>query len=156
VLILDEPFSGLDPLVRDEFMEGLLHQAGEMTVLVSSHELTEIEGVATHVAFLDEGTLLFEEGMNDLTARFREVHLTLDREVSAPSQAPKGWLNIRTLGNVVVFVDSRFSEDRLKDELGSLNGSVRNVDAQPMALRSIFIALARAARDAAELRESEI
>ena len=39
LLILDEPFSGLDPLVRDEFMEGLLQQAGEMTVLISSHEL---------------------------------------------------------------------------------------------------------------------
>jgi ABC-2 type transport system ATP-binding protein len=55
LLVLDEPFSGLDPLVRDEFMEQLLRQAGEMTVLISSHELGEIDGVATHVAFLDEG-----------------------------------------------------------------------------------------------------
>src|ERR1700751_85093 len=59
LLILDEPFSGLDPLVRDEFMEGLLNQAGEMTILISSPELGEIDGVATHVAFLDEGRLLF-------------------------------------------------------------------------------------------------
>src|SRR5207244_3011050 len=48
LLILDEPFSGLDPLVREEFMEGLLEQAGEMTILISSHELGEIDGVATH------------------------------------------------------------------------------------------------------------
>src|SRR5581483_5950806 len=61
LLVLDEPFSGLDPLVRDEFMEGLLQQAGEMTVLISSHELAEIEGVASHIAFLDRGTLLFQE-----------------------------------------------------------------------------------------------
>ena len=78
LLILDEPFSGLDPLVRDEFMEGLLDQAGEMTILISSHELGEIDGVATHVAFLDEGKLLFQESMSDLTGRFREVHVTLD------------------------------------------------------------------------------
>jgi ABC-2 type transport system ATP-binding protein len=45
LLILDEPFSGLDPLVRDEFMEQLLKQAGEMTILISSHELGEIDGV---------------------------------------------------------------------------------------------------------------
>jgi ABC-2 type transport system ATP-binding protein len=146
LLILDEPFSGLDPLVRDEFMEGLLDQAGEMTVLVSSHELSEIEGVATHVAFLDEGKLLFEESMSDLSARFREVHVTLDREASAPGRAPQEWLDVRTTGNVLMFVDSRFSEDRLNDGLGLLNGSVRNVDTQPMALRSIFTALARAAR----------
>jgi ABC-2 type transport system ATP-binding protein len=64
---VDEPFSGLDPLVRDEFMEGLLGQAGDMTILISSHELAEIDGVATHVAFLDEGKLLFQESMSDLT-----------------------------------------------------------------------------------------
>src|ERR1700686_841973 len=78
LLVLDEPFSGLDPLVRDEFMEGLLQQAGDMTILISSHELGEIDGVATHVAFLDEGKLLFQESMSDLIARFREVHVTLD------------------------------------------------------------------------------
>jgi ABC-2 type transport system ATP-binding protein len=150
VLILDEPLSGLDPLVRDEFMEGLLEQAGEMTVLMSSHELNEIEGVATHVGFLDQGKLLFEEPMSELTDRFREVHVTLDRPAAAPVRAPKEWLNLRTMGNVVMFVDSRFSEDRL--DFGVLNGSVRNVDAQPMSLRSIFTALAAATRDAAESR----
>jgi ABC-2 type transport system ATP-binding protein len=60
-------------LVRDEFMEGLLQQAGE------------IDSVATHVAFLDEGKLLFEESMSDLSGRFREVHLTLEREARAPA-----------------------------------------------------------------------
>jgi ABC-2 type transport system ATP-binding protein len=155
LLILDEPFSGLDPLVRDEFMEGLLQQAGEMTILISSHELNEIDGVATHVAFLDEGKLLFEESMSDLTARFRQVQVTLDRVASPPGNAPGEWLNMRTVGNVLMFVDSRFSEDRLQTGIGSLNGSVRNVDTQPMALRSIFTALARAARDRADLKEGK-
>src|SRR3954470_5719855 len=59
LLVLDEPFSGLDPLVRDEFMGRLLEQAGAMTVLISTHELADIEDVATDVAFLDNGTLLF-------------------------------------------------------------------------------------------------
>jgi ABC-2 type transport system ATP-binding protein len=147
LLILDEPFSGLDPLVRDEFMEGLLQQAGEMTILISSHELSEIEGVASHVAFLDDGKLLFQESMGDLTARFRDVRVTLDRTASPPGRAPTEWLNVRTLGNVLMFVDSRFSEDQLSAGLATLNGSVRSVDAQPMALRSIFTALARAARE---------
>lgn len=153
LLILDEPLSGLDALVRDEFMEGLLQQAGEMTILMSSHELNEIENVATHVAFLDEGRLLFEESMTDLTNRFREVHVTLDRVASPPDHAPKEWLNLRTMGNVVTFVDSRFSEERLGAGVRLLNGSVRNMDAQPMPLRSIYTALAMAARDAGELRQ---
>jgi ABC-2 type transport system ATP-binding protein len=149
LLILDEPFSGLDPLVRDEFMEGLLEQAGEMTILISSHELSEIDGVATHVAFLDEGKLLFQESMSDLTGRFREVHVTLEREASSNGQLPKEWLQARTVGNVLTFVHTRFSEDGLGERLDAIVGEVRRIDAQPMALRSIFTTLARAARDGA-------
>jgi len=147
LLVLDEPFSGLDPLVRDEFMEELLRQAGEMTVLISSHELGEIDGVATHVAFLDEGKLLFEESMSDLTGRFREVHITMEREASAPGQVPPQWLDVKAAGNVLMFVDTRFSGDGLGERVESLVGGVRRIDAQPMPLRSIFTTLARAARD---------
>jgi ABC-2 type transport system ATP-binding protein len=147
LLILDEPFSGLDPLVRDEFMEGLLDQAGEMTILISSHELGEIDGVATHIAFLDEGKLLFQESMSDLTRRFREVHVTLDVEAKRPNQTPKEWIELRTMGNVLTFVDSRFDESGLGERIRSRINGVREIDSQPMALRSIFTTLARAARD---------
>jgi ABC-2 type transport system ATP-binding protein len=154
LLVLDEPFSGLDPLVRDEFMEGLLQQAGEMTILISSHELGEIDGVATHVAFLDEGKLLFQESMSDLVGRFREVHVTLDHN-GTPSKEivttpfPKCWLSIRTVGNVLSFVDTQFSESDVNERLRSLVGHVKTVDAQPMALRTIFTTLARASREGA-------
>jgi ABC-2 type transport system ATP-binding protein len=147
LLTLDEPFSGLDPLVRDEFMEGLLEQAGEMTILISSHELGEIDGVATHVAFLDEGKLLFQESMSDLTGRFREVHVTLETEAVRPGRLPKEWMQVRTLGNVLTFVDSRFDESGLGESVRSQIRGVRGIDAEPMALRSIFTTLARAARD---------
>lgn len=147
LLVLDEPFSGLDPLVRDEFMEELLRQAGEMTILISSHELGEIDGVASHVAFLDEGKLLFEESMSDLTGRFREVHITMEREARAPSQPPPQWLDVKAAGNVLMYVDTRFSDDGLGERVESLVGGVRRIEAQPMPLRSIFTTLARAARD---------
>ena len=149
LLVLDEPFSGLDPLVRDEFMEGLLHQAGEMTILISSHELGEIDGVATHVAFLDEGKLLFQESMSDVMARFREVRVTLERESAAPTHAPSDWLQLRTMGNVVSFVDTQFSKDGLGERVKALLPGVRDIDTQPMGLRSIFTTLARTARESA-------
>lgn len=149
LLVLDEPFSGLDPLVRDEFMESLLHQAGEMTILISSHELAEIDGVATHVAFLDEGKLLFQESMSDVMARFREVRVTLERAPAAPTDAPSDWLQLRTVGNVVSFVDTQFSEDGLGERVKALLPGVRDIDTQPMGLRSIFTTLARTARDCA-------
>jgi ABC-2 type transport system ATP-binding protein len=146
LMILDEPFSGLDPLVREELMESLLEQAGEMTVLISSHELSEIEGMATHAGFIDEGRLLFEESMTGLSARFREVHVTLDREATPPGRIPEEWLDVRTSGNSLMFVDSGYSEEKLSSVIGSLNGAVRNVDTQPMGLRSIFTVLAKSRR----------
>jgi ABC-2 type transport system ATP-binding protein len=60
LLILDEPLSGLDALARDEIIGGFLHRAAEMSILISSHELDEVERFATHVAFLHEGRLLFQ------------------------------------------------------------------------------------------------
>jgi ABC-2 type transport system ATP-binding protein len=60
LLVLDEPLSGLDALARDELIDGFMHVAGETTILISSHELDEVERFATDVAFLHEGRLLFQ------------------------------------------------------------------------------------------------
>ena len=73
LLVLDEPLSGLDPLARDEVLEGLLANAEETTILLSSHELTEIEGCATHLAFMDQGRLLVDDSVEELSGRFRDV-----------------------------------------------------------------------------------
>ena len=146
VLVLDEPFSGLDPLVRDEFMERLLQQAGEMTILISSHELADIEGVTTHVGFIDQGRLLFQESMGDLSDRFRQVRITLEVPAALPASAPAGWLQPTTAGNVLSFVDSRFTEGQLAASIAQLFKGVRNIDVQPIPLRAIFTTLARASR----------
>jgi ABC-2 type transport system ATP-binding protein len=73
LLVLDEPFSGLDALVRDEVTEGFLQQAAGLTVLISSHELAEIERIATHVAFLSAGRLLFQGTMEALNEHARAI-----------------------------------------------------------------------------------
>ncbi len=84
LLILDEPFSGVDAVFRDELLDGLLRQAEDTTILISSHELSEIERIVTHVGFLDNGRLLFEQSVDDMNARFREVHVTLNGEAKLP------------------------------------------------------------------------
>jgi ABC-2 type transport system ATP-binding protein len=147
LLILDEPFAGLDPLVRDELVAGLLGQAGELTILISSHELSEIEGFATDVGFLHAGRLMFQEPLQELTGRCREVHVTLESAASVPAPLPAHWLHARAVGNVLMFVETRFSEDTLGEEVRRRCQGVRRIDAQPMTLRSIFTTLAPAARD---------
>jgi ABC-2 type transport system ATP-binding protein len=73
LLVLDEPLSGLDALARDEIIGGFLRQAGEMTLLISSHELDEVERFATHVAFLHEGRLLFQGSVAALAEHARPL-----------------------------------------------------------------------------------
>ncbi len=89
VLVLDEPFSGLDPLVRDQLTLTLLTLAAErpFTVFVSSHDLDEIERLANWIAFIESGRVLFAESTVTLLDRFqradgsrpslREIFLTL-------------------------------------------------------------------------------
>jgi ABC-2 type transport system ATP-binding protein len=147
LLILDEPFAGLDPLVRDELIGGLLQQAGELTILISSHELIEIEGLATDVGLLHAGRLMFQEPMSRLSDRCREVYVTLDSTAQVPHPLPAHWLQPRADGNVLMFVDTQFSDDTLSELVRTVCEGVRHIDAKPMNLRSIFTTLAPAARD---------
>ena len=147
LLILDEPFAGLDPLVRDELVAGLLEQAGELTILISSHELGEIEGLTTDVGFLHAGRLLFLEPMTQLTERCREVYVTLESTAQVPDPLPAHWLKARAAGNVLMFVETQFSDDTLGALVRRQCAGVRQIDVKPMNLRSIFTTLAPAARD---------
>jgi ABC-2 type transport system ATP-binding protein len=145
LLVLDEPLSGLDPLMRDDFLAGMLGQAEETTILISSHELHEIEGLATHVGYIDQGRLLFQEEIDDLRGRVREVQVTLDAEARPLAEPPAEWLNIRTVGSVVSFVETRFSDVAIAGKVAAHFGAVRQLNV-PAARPASFTALARSLR----------
>jgi ABC-2 type transport system ATP-binding protein len=79
VLILDEPTSGLDLLVRREFLSSMVELAGEgRTILISSHQIQEVERIASHVAFLAQGQLLLTTTMDELRKRLVRLQLRHD------------------------------------------------------------------------------
>jgi ABC-2 type transport system ATP-binding protein len=95
LLVLDEPFSGLDALTRDEMIGEFLREPREMSILISSHELDEVERLATHVAFLDEGRLLFQGTLPELREHARDVS---SRSGHPRSGAPEDWRgSLRTI-----------------------------------------------------------
>jgi ABC-2 type transport system ATP-binding protein len=145
LLIMDEPFSGLDPLVREELIEGLLESAGETTILISSHDLAEIESFASHIGYLDRGRLQLSEEMTSLIARFREVEVMVDSPPLVPLDQPwpAHWLRPETSPALVRFVETHFDAERTTAEIRKLFGEVRNISANPMPLRAIFVTLAR-------------
>jgi ABC-2 type transport system ATP-binding protein len=143
LIVLDEPFSGLDPLVRDELIEGLLERAPESTILLSSHDLAEIESFATHVGYLDRGRLLFSEEMSTLTDRFREVEITLPEPQPLPATIPATWLQPQTVGTVIRFTHTEAANGAAAAELAQIFPNARDITLTPMTLRSIFLAIAK-------------
>jgi len=149
LLILDEPLSGLDPLVRDEVMEGLLHQAEHTTILISSHELSEIEGAATHMAFMDRGRVLFQEPVDEVRSRFREITATVGDESDVAGDLPASWFVAERSRNTFRCVETAFVSDaEVLQKLILHVGAVGNVDVRPMSLREIAKSLMRAMRTA--------
>jgi ABC-2 type transport system ATP-binding protein len=146
LIVLDEPFGGLDPLVRDELIEGMLERASEATIFVASHDLAEIENVASHVGYLEEGWLRFSEDMAALVERFREVELTFDAAPALQEKWPESWMQVDASGAVVRFIESRFDEERTRSQIRRLFGNLRDTTFTPMSLRSIFLAMAKAGR----------
>jgi ABC-2 type transport system ATP-binding protein len=149
LIILDEPFTGLDPLVRDELIEGLIERAPETTIFLSSHDLAEIESFSSHVGYLEDGRLLFSEEMSVLSDRFREVTVTLSSPAPLPAKLPASWLQAQSVDCVVRFVHSSYKDQTTAREVAAILPSARNVSYDPMPLRSIFLAIAKSHRGAA-------
>ena len=148
LVVLDEPFSGLDPLVRDEFIRGMLELTENegWTVFVSSHDIAEVERMADRVAILHRGKLQLEESAEDLQKRFRTVEIVLNGGTESATQLPDNWLNVEIAGRVMRFTDARFNHNELSGAVARYFPAAKQFNASPMTLREIFVALARTYR----------
>lgn len=154
LLILDEPFSGLDPLVRDEFIRGVLEVSsqGEWTVFVSSHDIEEVERLADRVAMIEAGRLRLSETTEALQARFRRVEVTLNDGGADWANLPPTWLEPDRAGNLVRFVTTDYQPETTEAACRA-RFPQGTVVVRPMTLREIFIVLARDGRAAAVAEE---
>jgi ABC-2 type transport system ATP-binding protein len=87
----------------------------------------------------------FSEEMTSLTDRFREVEVTLTSTaaIQGGGQWPDSWLRREKSPAVIRFVESQFDSERTPKEIHRIFGDVVQVSVNPMALRAIFVALAR-------------
>lgn len=149
LMVLDEPFTGLDAVVRDELIDGILTRDAGATIFISSHDLTEIESFVTHIGYLDQGRLHFSEELAAVQARFREVALTFaDAAPPLPVPWPDHWLLPHANGGGLRFIDSRYDGEGSAREIRRLFPTATGLTESPMPLRSIFVALVKAGRKA--------
>jgi ABC-2 type transport system ATP-binding protein len=90
LLVLDEPTLGLDILYRKQFYDSLLNDYfdGNRTIVVTTHQVEEIQNVLTDVMFIDRGRIVFEESMDDLETRYSEVLVNADKLPAARALKP--------------------------------------------------------------------
>ena len=106
LLILDEPTTGLDPLMQEEFLAVVAEERERgCTVFLSSHDLDEVERVCDRVGIIRQGRLVAVERMSDLTGRaFRHVSLEFDSPVAAEEFASiPGVSGLERAGNRISF-----------------------------------------------------
>lgn len=83
-LLLDEPIDGLDPIVRKIIWRYVIDRVAQgMTVLISSHNLREIEGICDCIAILDQGKIRIESNLDELKSETRKVQVALQKDSAA-------------------------------------------------------------------------
>lgn len=145
LLVLDEPFSGLDPLMRDDLVATVLDLALEdgRTILLSSHDVDEVERIADRVIFLEAGRVTLADSVEALRARHRKVVARLAPAAAAGVPRREAWLGFEQEGETVSFVETQ--ADVANDWSRELGGEAV-VTTAALSLKEIYLAHARALR----------
>ena len=137
VLILDEPMAGLDPVVREELLEGVLRTTdqGPRTVLFSSHTLSDVQRMADTLGIIHEGRLLVHCPVDALLRRTKRIRAVLD-DGSAPDNPPEDivWQHVRDREWLLTVKD--FSADTV-ERLRATN-RLQQVEVIDLGLEEIF------------------
>lgn len=138
VLILDEPIDGLDPVMR-KIVKNLIIQdvaEREMTVLISSHNLREVEDLCDHIGILHRGSLLLEKEIDDLKSDHHKIQVSFRKEL------PSNWLDTLDVvykekrGSVYLFI-IKGKENEVSAHIKEFQPII--FDMLPLTLEEIFI-----------------
>jgi ABC-2 type transport system ATP-binding protein len=145
LLLLDEPFTGMDVMVKDDLVRGLLQSAGDegCTIVISSHDIGELEALADWVGFLDRGRLTLSEPMDTLRERLKRVDVVTRNGAVPPAAFPAEWLSVERSGPRVSFLLSGADGAGGGDDLRRWFPEPARIEVREASLREIFVALAR-------------
>ena len=136
IVILDEPVDGLDPVMRRQVWSLLMADVAEngTTVLVSSHNLRELEDVCDHVGILNHGRMLTERSLSELQDNIVKIQLALDDGGELPSDL--NILHESRTGRVRQLI-LRGTAEELTNRISAV--SPLFMDVVPLTLEEIFI-----------------
>ena len=137
LLILDEPVDGLDPVMRRQIWSIIMAEVAEqeMTVLVSSHNLRELEDVCDHVGIMHRGKVMVERSLSDLQGSVTKIQVACQ---SGVPKLPEGFevLHMSNTGRVYTLI-VKGNPAEAERALSQNNPTI--VDVLPLTLEEIFI-----------------
>ena len=138
LLVLDEPVDGLDPVMRRQVWSLLMGDVAQRgtTVLVSSHNLRELEDVCDHVGVMSHGKVLLERSLTDLQDNIVKLQAAFRQE--EPPQLPRDWdvLHTSQIGRVYTYI-VRGDPAAIKARMAAYDPLL--LEALPLSLEEIFI-----------------
>lgn len=137
LLILDEPVDGLDPVMRRQIWSVILSNAAEhgTTVLVSSHNLRELEDVCDHVGIMNRGKMLLERSLSDLQENISKVQIAFAGDVPQ-LENEFNIVHASTMGRVHTMI-IRGNSAETEEKLAAYHPLI--LDVLPLTLEEIFI-----------------
>ncbi|WP_210608251.1 ABC transporter ATP-binding protein [Priestia flexa] len=138
ILILDEPLDGLDAVMRQKIKNLLVQDVAEreMTILISSHNLREVEDLCDHVGILHQGQLLIEKDLDDLKSDIHKIQVAFKGDVPLAFHEDLEILYEEKRGSVLLCI-VRGKEKKLASRIQSYKPLV--FDILPLTLEEIFI-----------------
>lgn len=138
LLVLDEPVDGLDPVMRRQVWSLLMGDVAQRgtTVLVSSHNLRELEDVCDHVGILSHGTVLLERSLTDLQDNVVKLQVAFAQPELPPLPEELNVLHTSQVGRVHTLI-VRGNPEEIKARVGTLQPIL--MEALPLSLEEIFI-----------------
>jgi len=143
VLVMDEPFTGMDALVKDDLVRGLLGSSGAegCTILLCSHDIGELELLADWVGFLDHGTVRLSAPMERVREEFTRVEVALPDDLAIGAIPPE-WMVAESAGRRMGFVLRADSHAAAEQTVRARLGETADIRLRDASLREVFVALA--------------
>ncbi|WP_251449276.1 ABC transporter ATP-binding protein [Vermiculatibacterium agrestimuris] len=138
ILVLDEPVDGLDPVMRRQVWSLLMSDVAQdgTTVLVSSHNLRELEDVCDHVGILSKGKVLVERTLSDLQENLVKMQVVFQTKELPQLPEDMEVLNVSQVGRIHTLI-VRGRADEITNRLAVYSPIL--IDALPLTLEEIFI-----------------
>ena len=138
VLLLDEPVDGLDPVMRRNVWKIVLQDVAEKgtTVLVSSHNLRELEDVCDHVGIMHMGKVVFEKALNDVKGSVHKLQLAFKGCMPYELINKLNPMHTETFGSVSILIVKGTADDIL-NVVNGFNPLI--ADIIPLTLEEVFI-----------------